>query len=115
MAQITGQTFNMAVSWVFGFGIVYSDTHVADSHGPPARSLGLTDGVFGVDSLPSLLLDALLVFPYDMFVQGAQNVYGGLYVWAHFSRLIGYGVDRLRTAAQRPKRDIGLGTLDPLR
>lgn len=58
-----------------------------------AAFAGLADGIYGVGSMPSLLLDAVLIFPYDMFVQGAQNVYGGLYSGAFFA-VIGYLIDR---------------------
>lgn len=58
---------------------------------------GLAEGVYGVGPLFSLLIDAVLVFPYDMFVQGAQNVYGGLYSGGFFA-IIGFAIDRSNAA-----------------
>ena len=54
---------------------------------------GLADGFYSIGSLPSLLIDAVLVFPYDMVVQGAQNVYAGL-LSGGFLALIGLAIDR---------------------
>lgn len=55
---------------------------------------GLAEGVYGVGSMPSLLLDAVIIFPYDMFIQGAPNVYAGLLSGGFFA-IIGFAVDRL--------------------
>ena len=55
---------------------------------------GLADGFYGVGSLPPLLLDAVIIFPYDMFVQGATNIYAGLLSGGLFA-IIGFMVDRL--------------------
>ena len=44
--------------------------------------------------MPSLLLDAVIIFPYDMFIQGAPNVYAGLLSGGFFA-IIGFAVDRL--------------------
>ncbi|MXX93877.1 MAG: hypothetical protein F4Y63_10650 [Chloroflexi bacterium] len=55
---------------------------------------GLAEGVYGVGSLPSLLLDAVIIFPYDMFIQGAPNVYAGLLSGGFFA-IIGFLMDRL--------------------
>ena len=55
---------------------------------------GLADGFYGVGSLPSLLIDAVIIFPYDMFVQGAGNLYAGLLAGGLFA-IIGFMVDRL--------------------
>ena len=38
---------------------------------------GLADGAYGAGSLPSLLLDAVIVFPYDMFIpRSAERLRG---------------------------------------
>ena len=87
------------VTWLFlgfGFGIVMPILTGGFTR-TAAAFAGLADGVYGVGSMPSLLLDGLIIFPYDMFVQGAQNVYGGLYSGAFFA-LIGYFVDRSNAA-----------------
>ena len=56
--------------------------------------------------MPSLLLDAVLIFPYDMVVQGAQNVYGGLYAGAFFA-VIGYLIDRSNAAQSETVATLG--------
>ena len=82
------------ITWLF-MGIAYGVVIPILSGGftrTAAAFAGLADGIYGVGSMPSLLLDAVLIFPYDMFVQGAQNVYGGLYSGAFFA-VIGYLID----------------------
>lgn len=87
------------ITWLFmGFGFGVAIPILMGGFTRTAATFaGLGDGVYGMGSLPSLLLDAVLIFPYDMFVQGAQNVYGGLYAGGFFA-LIGYFIDRSNAA-----------------
>ena len=84
------------LTWLFlGFGFGVAIPILSGGFTRTAAAFaGLADGIYGVGSMPSLLLDAVLIFPYDMFVQGAQNVYGGLVAGAFFA-IIGFLVDRL--------------------
>ncbi|MYA60106.1 MAG: hypothetical protein F4X40_06065 [Chloroflexi bacterium] len=99
MAQIPAKP----ITWLFmGFGFGVAIPILSGGFTRTAAAFaGLADGIYGVGSMPSLLLDAVLIFPYDMFVQGAQNVYGGLYAGAFFA-LIGYFVDRSNAAKSEP-------------
>ncbi len=54
---------------------------------------GLADGFYGVGDMGSLMIDSVLVFPYDMVVQGAPNIYGSIIVAPIFA-VAGYAVDR---------------------
>ena len=86
------------ITWLFmgfGFGII-TPILTGGLTRTAGAFAGLAEGVYGVGSLPSLLLDAAILFPYDMFVQGAPNVYGGLLSGAFFA-IIGFVVDRLNT------------------
>ena len=87
------------ITWLFlGFGFGVAIPILSGGFTRTAAAFaGLADGVYGVGSMPSLLLDAVLIFPYDMVVQGAQNVYGGLYSGAFFA-VIGYLIDRSNAA-----------------
>ena len=76
MAQLPAKP----ITWLFmgfGFGIV-TPILTGGLTRTAGAFAGLAEGVYGVSSLPSLLIDAVIVFPYDMFVQGAPNVYAGL-------------------------------------
>ena len=91
------------ITWLFmgfGFGVVIPILTGGFTRTAGAFA-GLAEGVYGVGSLPSLLLDAVIIFPYDMFVQGAQNVYGGLIAGVFFA-LIGFFIDRLNASKIEP-------------
>ena len=95
MAQLPGKP----ITWLFmgfGFGVV-TPVLTGGLTRTAGAFAGLADGVYGVGSLPSLLLDAVIIFPYDMFVQGAPNVYAGLLSGGFFA-IIGFSVDRLNAA-----------------
>ena len=94
MAQIPAKP----ITWLFmgfGFGIV-TPILTGGLTRTAGAFAGLAEGVYGVGSLPSLLLDAVIVFPYDMFIQGAPNVYAGLLSGGFFA-IIGFVVDRLNS------------------
>ena len=94
MAQLPAKP----ITWLFmgfGFGVV-TPILTGGLTRTAGAFAGLAEGVYGVGSLPSLLLDAAIVFPYDMFVQGAPNVYAGLLSGGFFA-IIGFVVDRLNT------------------
>ena len=94
MAQIPARP----ITWLFmgfGFGVVTPILPGGLTRTAGAFA-GLAEGVYGVGSLPSLLLDAVIVFPYDMFIQGAPNVYAGLLSGGFFA-IIGFVVDRLNS------------------
>ena len=95
MAQIPSKP----ITWLFmGFGFGVAIPILSGGFTRTAAAFaGLADGVYGVGSMPSLLLDAVLIFAYDMFVQGAQNVYGGLFAGAFFA-VIGFLIDRSNAA-----------------
>ncbi len=59
-----------------------------------AAFAGLADGVYGIGSMFSLLIDAVIIFPYDLFVQGAPAVYAGL-LSGGFLAVIGFAIDRV--------------------
>lgn len=92
MAQIPAKP----ITWIFmGFAYGIATPILTGGFTRTAGAFaGLADGAYGVGSLPSLLIDAVIVFPYDLFVQGAPNVYAGLMSGGFFA-LIGYLVDRL--------------------
>ena len=87
------------VAWLFmGFGFGITTPILMGGFTRTAGAFaGLADGVYGVGSLPSLLLDAVIVFPYDMFVQGAPNIYAGLLSGGFFA-FIGFLMDRLNAS-----------------
>ena len=94
MAQIPAKP----ITWLFmgfGFGVV-TPILTGGLTRTAGAFAGLAEGVYGVGSLPSLLLDAVIVFPYDMFIQGAPNVYAGLLSGGFFA-IIGFVVDRLNS------------------
>ena len=94
MAQIPARP----ITWLFmgfGFGVV-TPILTGGLTRTAGAFAGLAEGVYGVGSLPSLLLDAVIVFPYDMFIQGAPNVYAGLLSGGFFA-IIGFVVDRLNS------------------
>ena len=94
MAQIPARP----ITWLFmgfGFGVV-TPILTGGLTRTAGAFAGLAEGVYGVGSLPSLLLDAVIVFPYDMFIQGAPNVYAGLLSGGIFA-IIGFVVDRLNS------------------
>ncbi len=94
MAQLPAKP----ITWLFmgfGFGIV-TPILTGGLTRTAGAFAGLAEGVYGVSSLPSLLIDAVIVFPYDMFVQGAPNVYAGLLSGGFFA-IIGFVVDRMNT------------------
>ncbi len=94
MAQIPAKP----ITWLFmgfGFGIV-TPILTGGLTRTAGAFAGLAEGVYGVGSMPSLLLDAVIVFPYDMFIQGAPNVYAGLLSGGFFA-IIGFVVDRLNS------------------
>ena len=95
MAQFPGKP----ITWLFmGFGFGIATPILTGGFTRTAGAFaGLADGIYGADSLPSLLLDAVIVFPYDMFVQGAPNVYAGLMSGGIFA-VIGFLVDRLNAS-----------------
>ena len=99
MAQIPAKP----ITWLFmGFGFGVAIPILSGGFTRTAAAFaGLADGIYGVGSMPSLLLDAVLIFPYDMFVQGAQNVYGGLYAGGFFA-VIGYLIDRSNASKSEP-------------
>ena len=92
MAQIPAKP----ITWLFmGFGFGIATPILTGGLTRTAGAFaGLAEGAYGVGSLPSLLLDAVIIFPYDMFVQGAPNVYAGLLSGGFFA-IIGFLVDRL--------------------
>ena len=92
MAQIPAKP----ITWLFmGFGFGVATPILTGGLTRTAGAFaGLADGAYGVGSLPSLLLDAVIIFPYDMFVQGAPNVFAGLLSGGFFA-IIGFLVDRL--------------------
>ncbi len=57
---------------------------------------GLADGHYGILDLGSLLIDGIIIFPYDMFVQGGAGVFIGLQAGALFA-VCGFVVDRLNS------------------
>lgn len=59
-----------------------------------AAFAGLADGIYGVDSMLRLMLDAIFIFPYDFIVEGAQNVVVGIEFGALFA-VSGFIIDRL--------------------
>ena len=91
MAQIPSKP----IVWLFmGFGFGVATPILTGGFTRTAGAFaGLADGFYGVGSVPSLLIDAVIVFPYDMFVQGAPNIYAGLLSGAFFAP-IGYLADR---------------------
>ena len=94
MAQIPARP----ITWLFmgfGFGVV-TPILTGGLTRTAGAFAGLAEGVYGVGSMPSLLLDAVIVFPYDMFIQGAPNVYAGLLSGGFFA-IIGFVVDRLNS------------------
>ena len=95
MAQFPGKP----ITWLFmGFGFGIATSILTGGFTRTAGAFaGLADGVYGVGSLPSLLLDAVIVFPYDMFVQGAPNVYAGLMSGGIFA-IVGFFIDRLNAS-----------------
>ena len=54
---------------------------------------GIAEGQTSFGKFLSQLVDAVIVFPYDMVVQGATNLYAGLLSAAFFA-IIGYLIDR---------------------
>ena len=95
MAQFPGKP----ITWLFmgfGFGVI-TPILTGGLTRTAGAFAGLADGVYGVGSLPSLLLDAAIIFPYDMFVQGAPNVYAGLLSGGFFA-IIGFLIDRSNAA-----------------
>lgn len=104
MAQIPAKP----ITWIFmgfAFGIVTPILTGGFTRTAGAFA-GLADGAYGAGSLPSLLLDAVIVFPYDLFVQGAPNVYAGLMSGGLFA-LIGYFMDRLNAMESEPVSLLG--------
>ena len=91
MAQIPARP----ITWLFmGFGFGVATPILTGGLTRTAGAFaGLAEGVYGVGSLPPLLLDAVMIFPYDMFVQGAPNVYAGLLSGGFFA-IIGFLIDR---------------------
>lgn len=94
MAQIPAKP----ITWLFmGFGFGVATSILTGGLTRTAGAFaGLAEGVYGLGSLPSLLLDAVIIFPYDMFIQGAPNVYAGLLSGGFFA-VIGFLVDRTNT------------------
>ena len=92
MAQIPAKT----ITWLFmGFGFgVTTPILTGGLTRTSGAFAGLAEGVYGVGSMPSLLLDAVIIFPYDMFIQGAPNIYAGLLSGGFFA-IIGLCMDRL--------------------
>ena len=92
MAQVPARP----ITWLFmGFGFgVTTPILTGGLTRTSGAFAGLAEGVYGVGSLPSLLLDAVIIFPYDMFVQGAPNVYAGLMSGALFA-VFGFVIDRV--------------------
>ena len=58
---------------------------------------GIVEGQSSAGKFLSQLVDAVIVFPYDLVVQGATNLYAGLLSGAFFA-IIGYLVDRANAA-----------------
>ena len=80
----------------FGFGVA-TPIITGGFNRTAGAFTGLAEGVYGIGSLPSALLDAIIIFPYDMFVQGAQNIYAGLFAGAFFA-IFGFIIDRANAA-----------------
>ncbi len=84
------------LSWFFmgaGFGLA-TPLFTGGFTRAAAAFAGLADGIHGLDSMPPLILDAILIFPYDFMVEGAQNVVVGLEFGAVFA-VSGFIIDRL--------------------
>ena len=58
---------------------------------------GLAEGHLGIGDFFSLMLDAVLVFPYDFAVEGTINLIVGLESGVFFA-VIGYVIDRLNAS-----------------
>ena len=104
MAQIPAKP----ITWLFmGFGFgVATPILTGGLTRTSGAFAGLAEGVYGVGSLPSLLLDAVIIFPYDMFVQGAPNVYAGLLSGGFFA-IIGFLIDRLNAVKEEAVSTLG--------
>ena len=87
------------LAWLFmgaGFGIL-TPLFAGGFNRAAAAFTGLVEGIYGIGDMPSLMLDAILIFPYDFIVQGASNVFVGIESGVIFA-VAGFVIDRLNVA-----------------
>ena len=99
MAQNPGHPFGWLVLG-FGFGVL-TPLFTGGFNRAAAAFTGLAEGHIGIGDMPSLLLDAVVVYPYDFIVQGAIGVIMGIESGLIFA-VSGFIIDRLNASKNEP-------------